>query len=61
MSRDSLLPPYTPEEKLRELCMRTRFLYERIRQKRKKSQELVQQSATRMEQHSIAPVPPQQP
>jgi len=39
MTSEDLLPPYTPEEKFRELCMRSRFLYGRIRQQRKKRQE----------------------
>ena len=45
MTREYLLPPYTVEEKLRELCMRNRALCGRIRHKRQKSRKGVPHKA----------------
>jgi len=49
MPAEDLLPPYTAEERFRELCMRNRFLCGRVRHKRKKRREVAEQHARRME------------
>jgi hypothetical protein len=49
MPAEDLLPPYTAEERFRELCMRNRFLCGRVRHKRKKRREVAEQNARHME------------